>query len=113
MCKAADQWSAPTRGRGFRVRIPQSPSQAPVTAPFRQGGHCGLPPPAAPTAEAGDDSLRQPPRGGSAAATSLKEGGFGRAVGDTWFSGEKVWCTKAVQSGENMVYFTAKKYGKK
>ena len=38
MRKAADQWSAPTRGRGFRVRIPQSPSQAPVPAPFRQGG---------------------------------------------------------------------------
>ena len=38
MRKAADQWSAPTGERGFRVRIPQSPSQAPVPAPFRQGG---------------------------------------------------------------------------
>ena len=29
---------APTAETGFRVRIPQSPSQAPVPAPFRQGG---------------------------------------------------------------------------
>ena len=36
-------------GREMGTRIPRSPPQAPVTAPFRQGGHCGLPRAAAPT----------------------------------------------------------------
>ena len=37
--RGAIRGSLPTRRD---ARIPQSPSQAPVTAPFRQGGHCGL-----------------------------------------------------------------------
>ena len=55
-------------GREMGTRIPQSPSQAPVTAPFRQGGHCWLPRAAAPTREREPRAVLPLGKGGKAGA---------------------------------------------